>query len=60
MIAKRGLKASLVRNYTVRKSFGLIWCRIADVLQTANPSNIDNYKLKGLIQQFNLAGDLIQ
>jgi hypothetical protein len=36
-----------------------VWCQIAHVFLTFNPSNFDEYKLKGLIQQFNLAGDLL-
>jgi hypothetical protein len=36
-----------------------VWCQIADLFLTVNPGNVDNYKLQGLVQQFNLASDLI-
>jgi len=35
------------------------WCRIADLFLTINPGNVDNYKLKELVCQFNLSGELL-
>jgi len=35
------------------------WRQLANVFLTANVSNVDIYRLTELVQQFNLAGDLI-
>lgn len=36
-----------------------LWCRIVDAFQTVNSESVDSHKLKELVQQFNLAGDLM-
>jgi len=35
------------------------WCHISDVFQTINPEHVDSYKLKELVVQFNLTGNLL-
>lgn len=35
------------------------WCQIADVFLTVNPDNFDVFKLKNLVEQFNLTNDLL-
>lgn len=35
------------------------WCWIADVFLTVDSEKVDEYKLKELVKQFNLTGDLL-
>ena len=53
------LIGSLVRNYSIKVSFGFNWCRIADVFLTAETSEIDIYKLNVIIERFDLKGSLL-
>lgn len=48
-----------VRNYTVSKLFGSNWCHAIDILQTKSKEMNDNYSLKDLAVELNLAGDFI-
>ena len=34
-------------------------CQLVDVFLTVNSENVDNYKLKELVKQFKLSGDLL-
>jgi len=47
------------RCYVVEKCKCRNWCHLADVFLTVSTSNVDQYKLKGLVQYFNLSGSLL-
>lgn len=42
-----------------REAGVLLWCRISDVFQTITLDAVDTYKFVALVQQFNLADDLL-
>ena len=51
--------ASNVRNYTVSKLYGFVWCKIVDAFQTSAIDAVSDHKLKYLVTLFNLSPDLL-
>jgi len=52
--------ASNVRNYTVSKLYGFVWCAIVDAFQTAAIGAVNDYKLNYLVKVFNLKATLLE
>ena len=44
---------------TPTKAGFFIWCHIADVFQTIDGENVDPYKLRELVKEFNLSDRLL-
>jgi hypothetical protein len=47
------------RKRTPKRQKIPIWCQVADVFQTISNDNVDNSRLRELVGQFNLNGNLL-
>ena len=56
---KEASEPLFVGKYIIRKTHGLHWCNIVDAFQTAATLAQEDYKLKHLAEQFQLADNLI-